>query len=71
MRYILIDQRRNDMFTEEFESKDQAIMAGESSWNSMSDYDQKHCEAFYVLESVNPDEDAPDHFDGNPVKEWK
>ena len=27
----------------------------------------KYTERFYVLESVNPDEDADDHFDGNPI----
>ena len=25
MRYIIIDERKNDFFTEEFESKDEAI----------------------------------------------
>ena len=33
--------------------------------------DQKRRTAFYVLGSVNPDEDAPDHYDGDIVKRWK
>ena len=29
-----------------------------------------HCTEFYVLESVNPDEDAVNHFDGDIIKSW-
>ena len=68
MRYIVIDERKSgDFFTEEFESKDEAINSAKYEWNHRAEYDKKYTEAFYVLESVNPDEDADDHFDGNPI----
>ena len=67
MRYIVIDERKNDFFTEEFESKDEAIKTAKSDWNHRTEHDKKHTEAYYVLESVNPDEDVDNHFDGNPI----
>ena len=67
MKYIIIDERKNDFFTEEFENKDEAIETAKSDWDRRTAYDKKRTEAYYVLESVNPDEDADDHFDGNPV----
>lgn len=67
MKYIIIDERKNDFFTEEFESKDEAIETAKSDWDCRTAYDKKRTEAYYVLESVNPDEDADDHFDGNPI----
>lgn len=68
MRYIVIDERKNgQLFTEEFEHKDNAINTAKYDWNHRTEYDKKYTERFYVLESVNPDEDADDHFDGNPI----
>ena len=67
MRYIVIDERKNDFFTEEFENKDEAIKTAKSDWNRLTEHDKKRTERFYVLESANPDEDADDHFDGNPI----
>ena len=68
MRYIVIDERKSgDFFTEEFDSKDEAINSAKYDWNHRAEHDKKRTERFYVLESVNPDEDADDHFDGNPV----
>ena len=67
MKYIVIDERKNDFFTEEFESKDEAIKTAKSDWDRRTEHDKKRTEAYYVLESVNPDEDADDHFDGNPI----
>ena len=67
MKYIVIDERKNDFFTEEFESKDEAIKTAKSDWDRRTEHDKKRTVAYYVLESVNPDEDADDHFDGNPI----
>lgn len=67
MKYIIIDERKNDFFTEEFEDRDEAINTAEYDWDRRTEYDKKHTDRFYVLESVNPDEDADDHFDGNPI----
>jgi hypothetical protein len=68
MRYIVIDERKSgQLFTEEFEHKDNAINSAKYDWNRRTEHDKKHTERFYVLESVSPDEDADDHFDGNLV----
>ena len=67
MRYIVIDERKNDFFTEEFEDRDEAIKTAEYDWDRRTEYDKKRTEAYYVLESVNPDEDADNHFNGNIV----
>ena len=67
MKYIIIDERKNDFYTEEFEDRDEAIKTAKSDWDRRTAYDKKRTEAYYVLESVNPDEDADDHFDGNPI----
>ena len=68
MRYIVFDERKNgELFTEEFEDRDEAIKTAEYDWDRRTEYDKKRTEAFYVLESVNPDEDADNHFNGNIV----
>lgn len=68
MRYIVIDERKSgDFFTEEFNDKDKAINSAKYDWNRRTEHDKKDTERFYVLESANPDEDAEDHFDGNPI----
>ena len=70
MRFILIDQILNgDMFNKEFETKEEAIKKASSEWESLSDSDKKRRESFYVIESINPDEEAEDHFDGDIVWE--
>ncbi len=70
MRYILIDHKRHDEFTQEFDDLGEAIKAGQYDWDRMTNADKKLRSEYYVLESVNPDEDAPDHYDGNPVYDW-
>ena len=71
MRYIVIDRQRNgegDWFTEEFEDREKAISKAEYGWNHLADREKKGREIL-VLESVNPDEDADNHFDGTPIWE--
>ena len=58
MKYILIDQRNGDWFTEEFNTAEEAIKAGDLEWGRLSERDRAQCEAFYVLKSVNPDSDG-------------
>lgn len=71
MKYIIIDQIKNgDLFTTETNSKDEAIRQATSQFNSLSEHDKRRRSDFYILESINPDEDAPDHFDGEEVKRW-
>lgn len=48
-----------------------ALAWAEYSWGMLTDREKKERTAFYVLESVNPDEDAEDHFDGDPIKVFK
>lgn len=71
MKYIVIDWTETDCFDEEFSTAQEAIERAEIIWGKMSDYDKKRRTAFYVLESVNPDPDAENHYDGEVVKEWK
>ena len=54
MRYVVVDEKRGDVFTSEHSRLEDAI---------------KHARYHggYVLESINPDEDAIDHMDGNVV----
>ena len=71
MRYIIMDYTDGDCFTDEFDNKEEAILEAEGKWSNLTRFEKKHRTEFYVLESVNPDEDAPDHYDGNDVKRWK
>ena len=72
MKYVLIDQIKNsDCFTSEFETKEEAIKGGELAFQYLSEQDKAHRAEFYILKSINPDEDAENHFDGDIVKRWK
>lgn len=65
-----MDIKNGDEFTKEFDTKEEAINFADNIWNHLSNYDKKHREAFYVLETTNPDEDAENHFDGDIIKEY-
>lgn len=71
MKYIVIDELKNDMFTNEYETKEKAVKVAGQEWGRLTESDKKRRVAFYVLESVNPDEDAENHFDGDVVKSYK
>lgn len=71
MKYIVIDELKNDMFTNEYETKEEAVKAADWEWGRLAESDKKRRVAFYVLESVNPDEDTIDHFDGDVIKSYK
>lgn len=69
MKYILVDQiKTGDYFTKEFGAEEEAIRQGEADFNNLSEYDKKRRESFYVIESVNPNEEAVDHLDGDIIK---
>ena len=70
MKYILIDQTMTDSFDEEFNNLEEAIKAGDRAFDQLTEHDKKQRTAFYLLESINPDESAENHYDGNIVKEW-
>lgn len=71
MKYIIMDFKDGDFFTDEFNGKEEALQEAKEQWEQLTEHDQQHRKAFYVLESINPDEDAPDHYDGQIVKRWK
>lgn len=70
MKYLFIDRKNSDEFIDEFNSEKEAIEAAEMNWTHLTDNEKKSREAFYVLESVNPDEDADDHLEGNIIKDF-
>lgn len=71
MKYIIMDFKDGGFFSDEFSTKEEALQEAEEQWKQLTEYDQCHRKAFYVLESINPDKDASDHYDGNIVKRWK
>ena len=69
MKYIVIDERKNgcgDMFTVEFENLNEAIEEAKNQWQHLTTAEKAN-RNIYVVESVNPDEEAEDYFDGNTV----
>lgn len=70
MKYIVIDQTKTDWFTTEFDNKEDAIKEADYQFSKLTKNDLKRREDFYVLESVNPDEYADNHFDGNVIKKY-
>lgn len=69
--YILIDDRGTDLYTEEYTSLEEALKRAEYEWDHMAEREKANCEAFYLIESENPDEEAENHLDGDLVKSWK
>lgn len=67
MKYVVISNRKTDEFVDEFENRYEAINEAKDKWYRMTAHDKKDCDEFYVLESMNPDEDAEDHYDGNVI----
>lgn len=73
MKYIVFDTMKKpytsgDMFNEEFNTKETAIREADSQWAHLTEQEKK-VRTVYVLESVNPDEDTEDHFDGRSIWE--
>lgn len=71
MRYLVIDELKNEIFVEEFETEIEAIKKADAEFNSLTPGDKKRRVAFYVLESVDPDPESVDHFDGDIIKSYK
>lgn len=69
MKYIVFDEMKNgtgDIFSTEHETREEAIQAAQRQWEHLTFREQRQRNV-YVLESVNPDEDAMDHFDGRTI----
>ena len=72
MKYIVMDQIKNgDLFTEEFATAEEAITSAEYGWDHLTNKEKQMRESYIVLESVNPDEEAENHLDGDVIKRWK
>lgn len=70
MKYIIMYQTNGDLFNTEFNSREEALKKAEEDWKHLSAYDKKKASAFYVLESANEDEEAPNHFDGEVLRDY-
>lgn len=70
MKYIYIYGTKHDEYTVESNNCDELIKQCKSEWNHLSSHDKQRSYA-YVLESINPDEDADNHFDGDIVFDAK
>lgn len=71
MKYIIMDENKGDLFTKEYNTAEEAVKQAEIDWNHLTDREKEKRTAFFVLESVNPDDEAMDHYDGNPIKVYK
>lgn len=73
MKYVVCDVPKDgwgDNFTEEFGNRESAITKAKKDWRYLTRTEQKK-RRIYVLESVNPDVEAEDHFDGDIIWEAK
>lgn len=69
MKYIVIDARKigtGDTFITEHETAADAIQEAQKQWDHLTTPERRK-RKIYVLESVNPEEDAHDHYDGNLI----
>lgn len=71
MKYIVMDYRGGELFTEEFDSVEEAVQSADWAWCGLSEKDKARRTEFFVLESANPDVDAENHLDGDIVRRWK
>lgn len=73
MKYVVIDAIKDgDVFTTECETQEEALKKAEEQWFyiNLSKHDKARRQAFYVLESANPDDEADNHLDGRVIKSW-
>ena len=72
MKYIVMTQQRNgsgDCFPHEFELLEEAVEFASRTWNKYLTPAERRINTVYVLESINPDEDAIEHYDGYTIWE--
>ena len=71
MKYLVVDElKRMDTFIDEYNNKEEAIQAAKRDFDMLVDTDKKERMNFFVLESVNPDEEAENHWDGDIICEF-
>ena len=71
MKYLVNDIKKTGWFVNEFDSKEEAIKYAKYDFGHMSKTDQEASSEYYVLESVNPDEDSENHYDGDVIYRLK
>lgn len=69
MKYLVVYATRGDEFVEEFDYKEEAFKNADYQWYHLTRSEKRDCK-LYVLESVNPDEEAENHMDGDVLREY-
>lgn len=71
MKYLSICEWKNDdMDVNEFETENEAKEDAKKYAARTTALTRKHIRKIYVLESTNPNEFAPDHYDGYIIAEY-
>jgi hypothetical protein len=70
MMYVVMDQTKTDLFNTECATLDEAIKEADKQFAYLTNAEKKQRTAFFVLESVDPDEDSERHFDGDIIKQY-
>ena len=74
MKYLSI-YMKGDWFVDEFETAQEAIDCAAETFNHLTEREKEAAEGLYVLESVNPAEEADNHLDGDIIRdllmEWR
>lgn len=72
MKYVIVDQIKNDgdIFTTECATLEEAIKEADIQFAYLTKADKKNRKSFYILESIDPDEESPSHLDGDIIKEY-
>lgn len=71
MEYIYITGKKGSEWPEEFETLEEAEKFATYEFNYMTEADKEALEYAYILKSVNPDTEAPNHYDGDIIKIYK
>ena len=73
VKFLVIRKQKRSMdeYVDEFETLEEAVEFADDEYNYYCDNDRKNCEYFYILESVNPDKESENHYDGNYAKIYK
>lgn len=69
MKYIFMHERQGDSWIDctGYDDLRKAIKSAEIIWESLTWQQRGKVKFFGIIESVNPDEEAPDHGDGEVV----
>ncbi len=68
MKYIVIDETKQDIFTTECATLEEATAEADRQFSRLTDAEKKKRTGFYILESENPDDDS--YLDGDIVKRY-